>query len=194
MWNEEPYSANLIPVIFVFTFVYSIILYAFSKVIEGNVLVFNCMTKMSCFRSDRGVIEENVLYHCLWRLNINSYNLRSDRVIEDLQKTSYANHNLGKFWCGYPGYFDGKYIVIKDGRSSIFPISFQQKRIPCNHWLQGIVFCLLRSSQRESRWTFFNFITLVLIFTACSPSRGNWSIRTESCKSWCVPGIPHDES
>ena len=40
MWNEEPYSANLISVIFVFTFVYSIILYAFSKVIEGNVLVF----------------------------------------------------------------------------------------------------------------------------------------------------------
>ena len=29
----------------------------------------------------------------------------------------------------------------------------------------------------------FNFITLVLIFTACSPSRGSWSIRTESCKS-----------
>ncbi|EDN85311.1 hypothetical protein PARMER_03351 [Parabacteroides merdae ATCC 43184] len=32
-----------------------------------------------------------------------------------------------------PCYFDGKYIVIKDGRSSIFPISFQKKRIPCNH-------------------------------------------------------------
>ena len=31
LWNEEPYFANLIPVIFVFTFVYSIILYAFSK-------------------------------------------------------------------------------------------------------------------------------------------------------------------
>ena len=97
MWNEEPYFANLIPVIFVFTFVYSIILYAFSKVIEGNVLVFNCMTKTSCFRSDREVIEENVLYHCLLRLNMNSYNLRSDRVIEDLQKTSYADHDLGKF-------------------------------------------------------------------------------------------------
>ena len=65
LWNEEPYSANLIPVIFVFTFVYSIILYAFSKVIEGNVLVFNCMAKTSCFRSDRRVIQENVLYHCL---------------------------------------------------------------------------------------------------------------------------------
>ena len=65
LWNEEPYFANLIPIIFVFTFVYSIILYAFSKVIEGNVLVFNCMTKTSCFRSDREVIEENVLYHCL---------------------------------------------------------------------------------------------------------------------------------
>ena len=63
---KNRYSANLIPVIFVFTFVYSIILYAFSKVIEGNILVFNCMTKMSCFRSDRGVIGENVLYHCLW--------------------------------------------------------------------------------------------------------------------------------
>ena len=58
MWNEEPYSANLIPVIFVFTFVYLIILYAFSKVIEGNVLVLNCMTKTFCFRSDRGVIED----------------------------------------------------------------------------------------------------------------------------------------
>jgi hypothetical protein len=28
---------------------------------------------------------------------MNSYNLRSDRVIEDLQKTSYADHDLGKF-------------------------------------------------------------------------------------------------
>lgn len=33
------------------------------------------------------VIEENLLYHCLKRLNINSYNLRGDRVIEDLQET-----------------------------------------------------------------------------------------------------------
>ena len=31
LWNEEPYLADLIPVIFIFTFVYSIILYAFSK-------------------------------------------------------------------------------------------------------------------------------------------------------------------
>lgn len=31
LWNEEPYFADLIPVIFIFTFVYSIILYAFSK-------------------------------------------------------------------------------------------------------------------------------------------------------------------
>ena len=68
LWNEEPYFANLIPIIFVFTFVYSIILYAFSKVIEGNMLVSNYMIKTSCFRSDRGVIEENVLYHCLWTL------------------------------------------------------------------------------------------------------------------------------
>ena len=98
MWNEEPYFANLIPIIFVFTFVYSIILYAFSKAKEGNTLVFNYMIKAPCFRSDRGVIEENVLYHCLWRLNMNSYNLRSDRVIEDLQKTSYADYNLGKLW------------------------------------------------------------------------------------------------
>ena len=65
LWTEEPYFVNLISIIFVFTFIYSIILYAFSKVIEGNVLVFNCMTKTSCFRSDREVIEENVLYHCL---------------------------------------------------------------------------------------------------------------------------------
>ena len=54
MWNEEPYFANLIPIIFVFTFVYSIILYAFSKVTEGNMLVSNHMIKISCFRSDRG--------------------------------------------------------------------------------------------------------------------------------------------
>ena len=31
LWNEEPYFADLIPIIFVFTFVYSIILYAFEK-------------------------------------------------------------------------------------------------------------------------------------------------------------------
>ena len=71
MWNEEPYFANLIPVIFVFTFVYSIILYAFSKVIEDNMLVLNCMIKTTCLRSDRGVIEENVLYH--WFLCTNWY-------------------------------------------------------------------------------------------------------------------------
>jgi len=65
LWNEEPYFANLIPVIFVFTFVYSIILYAFSKAKEGNTLVFNYMIKAPCFRSDRGVIEKNTLYHCL---------------------------------------------------------------------------------------------------------------------------------
>ena len=45
LWNEEPYFANLIPVIFVFTFVYSIILYAFSKAKEGNTLVSNHMIK-----------------------------------------------------------------------------------------------------------------------------------------------------
>ena len=54
LWNEEPYFANLIPIIFVFTFVYSIILYAFSKVTEDNMLVSNHMIKTSCFRSDRG--------------------------------------------------------------------------------------------------------------------------------------------
>ena len=54
LWNEEPYFANLIPIIFVFTFVYSIISYAFSKAKEDNVLVFNHMIKTSCFRSDRG--------------------------------------------------------------------------------------------------------------------------------------------
>ena len=54
LWNEEPYFANLIPVIFVFTFVYLIILYAFSKVTEDNMLVSNHMIKTSCFRSDRG--------------------------------------------------------------------------------------------------------------------------------------------
>ena len=54
LWNEEPYFVNLIPIIFVFTFVYSIILYAFSKVTEDNMLVSNHMIKTSCFRSDRG--------------------------------------------------------------------------------------------------------------------------------------------
>ncbi len=54
LWNEELYFANLIPIIFVFTFVYSIISYAFSKAKEDNVLVFNHMIKTSCFRSDRG--------------------------------------------------------------------------------------------------------------------------------------------
>ena len=58
LWNEEPYFANLTPIIFVFTFVYSIILYAFSKVIEDNMLVLNCMIKTTCLRSDRGVIKE----------------------------------------------------------------------------------------------------------------------------------------
>jgi len=45
LWNEEPYFASLIPIIFVFTFVYSIILYAFSKAKEGNTLVSNHMIK-----------------------------------------------------------------------------------------------------------------------------------------------------
>ena len=45
LWNEEPYFADLIPVIFIFTFVYSIILYAFSKAKEGNTLVSNHMIK-----------------------------------------------------------------------------------------------------------------------------------------------------
>ena len=70
MWNEEPYFANLIPIIFVFTFVYSIILYAFSKVTEGNMLVSNHMIKMSCFRSDRG----------------------SDTVTEEMGKTLVLRH------------------------------------------------------------------------------------------------------
>ena len=54
LWNEEPYFANLIPIIFVFTFVYSIISYAFSKAKENNVLFFNNMIK--CNVSE--VIEE----------------------------------------------------------------------------------------------------------------------------------------
>ena len=53
MWNEEPYFSNLIPIIFVFTFVYSIILYAFSKVTESNMLVSNHMIKCPVL----GVIE-----------------------------------------------------------------------------------------------------------------------------------------
>ena len=90
MWNEEPYFANLTPIIFVFTFVYSIILYAFSKVTEGNMLVSNHMIKRPVSGVIEAVIEENLLYHCLKRLNIKSYNLRGDRVIEDLQETSYV--------------------------------------------------------------------------------------------------------
>ena len=90
MWNEEPYFANLTPIIFVFTFVYSIILYAFSKVTEGNMLVSNHMIKRPVSGVIEAVIQEVFLYHCLKRLNINSYNLRGDRVIEDLQETSYV--------------------------------------------------------------------------------------------------------
>ena len=70
----------------------------FQKQKEDSTLILNHISKAPYFRSDRGVIEENVLYHCLWRLNMNSYNLRCDRVIEDLQKTSYADYNLGKLW------------------------------------------------------------------------------------------------
>ena len=58
LWNEEPYFADLTPIVFVFTFVYLIVLYAFSKAKEVNILIFNYMTKTSCFRSDRRVIEE----------------------------------------------------------------------------------------------------------------------------------------
>ena len=90
MWNEEPYFANLTPIAFVITFVYSIILYAFSKAKEGNILVSNHMIKRPVSGVIEAVIEENLLYHCLKRLNINSYNLRGDRVIEDLQETSYV--------------------------------------------------------------------------------------------------------
>ena len=54
LWNEEPYFADLIPVIFIFTFVYSIISYAFSKAKENNVLFFSNMIK--CNVSE--VIEE----------------------------------------------------------------------------------------------------------------------------------------
>ena len=90
MWNEEPYFVNLISIIFVFTFIYSIILYAFSKVTEGNMLVSNHMIKRPVSGVIEAVIEENLLYHGLKRLNINSYNLRGDRVIEDLQETSYV--------------------------------------------------------------------------------------------------------
>ncbi|RGR12401.1 hypothetical protein DWY66_04920 [Parabacteroides merdae] len=65
MRDEEPYFTYLIPIIFVFTFVYSIILYVFSKAKEGNILAINYIINSICFRSDRGVIEENVLYHSL---------------------------------------------------------------------------------------------------------------------------------
>ena len=54
MWNEVPYFADLTPIIFVFTFVCLIILDAFSKEKEDNMLFFNYMIKMTCL----GVIEE----------------------------------------------------------------------------------------------------------------------------------------
>lgn len=65
LWNEVPYFADLTPIAFVFTFVCLIILDAFSKAKEGNMLFFNYMIKMPCFRSDIVVIGKNVMYHCL---------------------------------------------------------------------------------------------------------------------------------
>ena len=64
LWNEEPYFVNLISIIFVFTFIYSIILYAFSKVTEGNMLVSNHMIKCPVLGVIEAVIQENILYHC----------------------------------------------------------------------------------------------------------------------------------
>ena len=64
MWNEEPYFSNLIPIIFVFTFVYSIILYAFSKVTESNMLVSNHMIKCPVLGVIEAVIQDVFLYHC----------------------------------------------------------------------------------------------------------------------------------
>ena len=63
MWNEEPYFANLTPIIFVFTFVYSIILYAFSKVTESNMLVSNHMIKCPVLGVIEAVIQDVFLYH-----------------------------------------------------------------------------------------------------------------------------------
>ena len=91
MWNEVPYFADLTPIAFVFTFVCLIILDAFSKAKEGNMLFFNYMIKMPCFRSDTVVIGKNVCITASQRLNINGYNLYSDRVTDDLQKTSYVD-------------------------------------------------------------------------------------------------------
>ena len=61
LWNEEPYFADLIPIIFVFTFVYSIILYAFSKAYRIQHIDYQQYNKSHVSE----VIEENVLYHCL---------------------------------------------------------------------------------------------------------------------------------
>ena len=63
MWNEEPYFVNLIPIIFVFTFVYSIILYAFSKVTESNMLVSNHMIKCPVLGVIEAVIQDVFPYH-----------------------------------------------------------------------------------------------------------------------------------
>ena len=63
LWNEEPYFANLIPIIFVFTFVYSIILYAFSKVTESNMLVSNHMIKCPVLGVIEAVIQDVFFYH-----------------------------------------------------------------------------------------------------------------------------------
>ena len=54
LYNEVPYFADLTPITFVFTFVCLIILDAFSKEKEDNMLFFNYMIKMTC----SGVIEE----------------------------------------------------------------------------------------------------------------------------------------
>ena len=58
--------ANLTPIIFVFTFVYSIILYAFFKSNRRQYVGFQSYDKNVLFQGViEAVIEENLLYHCL---------------------------------------------------------------------------------------------------------------------------------
>ena len=50
LWNEEPYSANLIPIVFVFTFVCLIVLYAFFKSKRRQYAVFQSYDKNAMFQ------------------------------------------------------------------------------------------------------------------------------------------------
>ena len=100
MWNEEPCFVNLIPIIFVFTFVYSIILYAFSKVTEGNMLVPNHMIKMSCFRSDRRFAENFVCRSQPWKILMRLSWILTSFSINFPYYFAFSSFNSGQFGSG----------------------------------------------------------------------------------------------